>query len=58
MPYKSLRFKILNKNMKVKVIIEKGNDGTYDACMEFRKDLDFSLLGQGKTAKGAIADFQ
>ena len=43
--------------MKVKVIIERGTDGTYDACMEFREDLDFGLLGQGKTAKSAIADF-
>ena len=43
--------------MKVEVIIERGKDGTYDACMEFREDLDFGLLGQGKTAKAAIADF-
>jgi len=43
--------------MKVNVIIEKGKDGTYDACMEVHKDLTFGLLGQGKTVKEAIEDF-
>jgi predicted RNase H-like HicB family nuclease len=43
--------------MKVKVTIERGADGTYDACMEFCDNLDFGLLGQGKTAKEAISDF-
>ena len=43
--------------MKVNVIIEKGKDGTYDACMEVRKELTFGLLGQGNTVNEAIEDF-
>lgn len=43
--------------MKVKVIIEKGKDGTYDACMEVSDKLDFWLLGQGNTVKEALDDF-
>jgi predicted RNase H-like HicB family nuclease len=43
--------------MKVYVIIEKGKDGTYDACMEVNKNLDFGLLGQGNTVEEAINDF-
>jgi len=43
--------------MKVNVTIERGRDGTYDACMEVRKELTFGLLGQGKTVKEAIEDF-
>jgi len=43
--------------MKVNVIIEKGKDGTYDACMEARKELTFGLLGQGNTVNEAIEDF-
>jgi len=43
--------------MKVNAIIEKGKDGTYDVCMEVRKELTFGLLGQGNTVKEAIDDF-
>jgi len=43
--------------MKVKVIIERGADGTFDANMEFIKSVPFGLLGQGKTVSEAIADF-
>ena len=42
--------------MKVKVILEKGLDGSYDARMTNDK-LDFMLLGQGNTVQEAIEDF-
>lgn len=43
--------------MKAKVIIERGTDGTFDANMEFIKNIPFGLLGQGKTVSATIADF-
>lgn len=43
--------------MKAVVIIEKGQDGTYDANMQFYKKLDFGLFGQGNTVQDAIQDF-
>lgn len=43
--------------MKAQVIIERGADGTYDANMEFIKNVPFGLLGQGKTVSEAIDDF-
>lgn len=43
--------------MKAKVIIERGIDGTFDANMEFLKDVPFGLLGQGKTVSETIEDF-
>jgi hypothetical protein len=43
--------------MKVKVIIERGLDGTYDANMEFHEDIPFGLLGQGNTVLETISDF-
>ncbi len=43
--------------MKVKVIIERGIDGTFDANMEFLKNVPFGLLGQGSTVAETIADF-
>lgn len=43
--------------MKVQVIIERGADGTFDANMEFIKNVPFGLLGQGKTVADTIADF-
>jgi predicted RNase H-like HicB family nuclease len=43
--------------MKVVVIIEKGIDGTFDACMEYYENLSFGLLGQGDTVEEAIEDF-
>jgi predicted RNase H-like HicB family nuclease len=46
-----------NIMMKVQVIIERGVDGTYDANMEFIKNIQFGLLGQGKTVSEAIEDF-
>lgn len=42
--------------MKVKVIIERGIDGSFDANMEFLEDVPFGLLGQGKTVSETIAD--
>lgn len=39
------------------MIIERGNDGTFDACMEVYPDLKFSLMGQGKTVSEAKEDF-
>lgn len=44
--------------MKAKVIIEKATDGTYDANMEYLKDVPFGLLGQGKTVEETIEDFR
>jgi len=43
--------------MKVQVIIERGSDGSFDANMEFIKNVPFGLLGQGKTVSDAIEDF-
>ena len=43
--------------MKVKVIIERGDDGTFDANMEFINSIPFGLLGQGDTTSEAIDDF-
>jgi len=43
--------------MKAIVIIERGNDGTYDAYLENAENLSFGLLGQGKTVQEAIDDF-
>ncbi len=43
--------------MKVKVIIEMGKDGTYDAYLDESVDLGFGLLGQGDTVKEAMEDF-
>ena len=37
----------------VDVIIERGSDGTFDANMETYSDLEFGLLGQGKTVEEA-----
>jgi predicted RNase H-like HicB family nuclease len=42
--------------MKIKVIIERGTDGTYGAYMD-DNSLTFGLLGDGKTVKEAIDDF-
>lgn len=43
--------------MKAIVIIERGNDGTYDAYLESAEKLSFGLLGQGKTVKETMDDF-
>ena len=43
--------------MKAQVIIERGADGTFDANMEYIKDIPSGLLGQGKTVAETIADF-
>ena len=37
--------------MKAIVILERGNDGTYDAYLENAENLSFGLLGQGKLYK-------
>lgn len=44
--------------MKARVIIERGSDGSYDANMEYLKDVPFGLLGQGKTVAETITDFK
>ncbi|MDR0695086.1 MAG: DNA-binding protein [Prevotellaceae bacterium] len=44
------------KQLKVKVIVERGSDGKYSAYMDYYK-LDFGLSGFGDTAKAAMADF-
>jgi hypothetical protein len=41
---------------KVKVIVERGNDGMYSANMDCY-DYDFGLSGFGATAKEALKDF-
>ncbi|UEA86237.1 hypothetical protein [Alistipes senegalensis] len=43
--------------MNAQVIIERGADGTFDANMEFIKEIPFGLMGQGKTVAETIADF-
>ena len=43
--------------MKTKVIIERGEDGTYDAYLEDTGKLSFGLLGQGKTVQETIDNF-
>jgi len=43
--------------MKAIVIIERGNDGTYDAYLENTENLNFGLLGQGKTVQETMDDF-
>ncbi|RHR58865.1 helix-turn-helix transcriptional regulator [Parabacteroides sp. AF17-28] len=42
--------------MKVRVFIERGNDG-YSAYMPDDNNLPFGLVGDGNTAKEAISDF-
>lgn len=44
--------------MKVKVIIERGIDGSFDATLEYNKSIPFGLLGQGKTVSETIDDFK
>ena len=43
--------------MKVIVIIEKGEDSTYDANLSYYENIDFGLFGQGGTVKETIEDF-
>jgi len=43
---------------KVKVYIERGDDGTFGAYMPERKDLNFTLIGDGDTIEEAVADFK
>ena len=43
--------------MKVQVIIESGDDGVFDANMEFIDTVPFGLFGQGKTVSDTIDDF-
>lgn len=43
--------------MKAIVIIERGDDGTFDAYLENAGSLSFGLLGQGKTVQETIDDF-
>jgi hypothetical protein len=44
------------EQLKVKIIVERGNDGKYSAYMDYY-ELDFGLSGFGNTAKDAIVDF-
>ncbi|MDL2221390.1 helix-turn-helix transcriptional regulator [Parabacteroides sp. OttesenSCG-928-N08] len=43
--------------MKINVILERGIDGSYDATLEYHKNVPFGLLGQGKTVAETINDF-
>ena len=43
--------------MKLNVVIERGNDSTFDAVLEYSDKITFGLLGQGDTVENAIADF-
>ena len=44
--------------MKVKVIIERGNDGTFGAYIDLNEErLSYSIIGDGDTVKEAINDF-
>jgi predicted RNase H-like HicB family nuclease len=44
--------------MKVKALIEKGNDGTYGVYIDLEENrLSYSVIGDGKTVKEAIDDF-
>jgi len=43
--------------MKLNVVIEKGNDGRFDAVLEYSDKITFGLLGQGDTVEDAITDF-
>ena len=43
---------------KVRVFIERGNDGTFSAYMPDDNGLDWSVIGDGNTIPDAIADFR
>lgn len=43
--------------MKLKAIIVRGNNGTYDVNLEYSNKVTFGLFGQGNTVDEAIADF-
>lgn len=44
--------------MKVKVFIERGNDGSYGAYIDLEDNrLNYGIIGDGKTASEAIDDF-
>ncbi len=43
--------------MKVKAIIERGTDGSYDVNLEYSDKIDFGLFGQGATVEQAKEDF-
>lgn len=43
--------------MKLKAIIVRGNNGTYDVNLEYSNKVTFGLFGQGERVDEAIADF-
>jgi len=44
--------------MKVKAFIERGNDGSYGVYVDLEdKTLNYGIIGDGKTVKEAIDDF-
>lgn len=43
--------------MKLKAIIVRGSDGTYDVNLEYSDKISFGLYGTGKSVEEAIADF-
>ena len=44
--------------MKIKALIEKGNDGTYGVYIDLRENrLTYGIIGDGNTVKEAIDDF-
>jgi hypothetical protein len=42
---------------KVKAIIERGQDGTFDVYIDPNENAGFGLLGQGASVKEAVEDF-
>lgn len=44
--------------MKIKAFIERGNDGSYGVYVDLEdKNLNYGIIGEGKTSKEAIDDF-
>ncbi len=43
--------------MKIRVFIERGDDGTFGAYMPDDNPLQFGIIGDGKTAEEARVDF-
>ena len=42
----------------VRVFIERGTDGSYNAYMPDDDGLDYGIIGEGNTAEEAVADFK
>jgi hypothetical protein len=47
-----------NKKLKVKALIERGNDGTYGVYVDLDENrLNYGIIGEGSTAEEAKQDF-